>query len=204
MAPNSCFVYSISHLISSEGVLEKSQLTVPAVSSQTLIGKKGLAGAESATFCTALSVFTNVTAPLPLPFLLPTQTLKLLHVLQPFSRADTRSLVYLHLLFPYETDFTLRSQPHNQPWRSATFPSTAARTSKRRAPSSPMSCDAAVRNSRSRFGSRSERRISQRDVVLVLEAMVRLAPRSALPPTVTMKARIPRVKYANCNSSDLG
>lgn len=81
-----------------------------------------------------------------------------------------------------------------QPCRNATFPSIAGPSSRPRTHSSPRSCAAVARSSRSRSGSRSARRTWPSAAVSV-PVPTAPVPRSAPPPTATMRTRPQSPRY---------
>jgi hypothetical protein len=92
----------------------------------------------------------------------------------------------------------LHHPPRNpQPWPNATFQSTVAPSSRPRTPSSPRSCDAVARSSRSRSERPSARRISQREEVspaaMVLAWALLWEPR----PIATMIMFLRRARYVD-------
>lgn len=81
-----------------------------------------------------------------------------------------------------------------QPCRNATFPSIAGPSSRPRIHSSPRSCAVVARSSRSRSESRSARRTWPSAAVSV-PVPTAPVPRSAPPPTATMRTRPQNPRY---------
>lgn len=81
-----------------------------------------------------------------------------------------------------------------QPCRNATFPSIAGPSSRPRTHSSPRSCAVVARSSRSRSESRSARRTWPSAAVSV-PVPTAPVPRSAPPPTATMRTRPQSPRY---------